>query len=61
MGHLGDILMMTLAIKELSMKYKIDLQFLKEYNDISLNLVFINKIFNEKDHFSLDDYDIFLI
>jgi ADP-heptose:LPS heptosyltransferase len=45
-GNLGDILMLTPSLKELSKEFKIDLQILEEYKEVLENLDFINKIYD---------------
>jgi len=45
-GHVGDLLMMTPALKELSKRFKIDLKILPQYKDIFLNLDRGNKKWN---------------
>ena len=56
-GNMGDILMMTPALKELSKKYKIDIQFLKEYKEILENLEFIDNIYDFEEKIDDSLYD----
>jgi len=49
-GHIGDLLMMTPALKELSKKNIVDLLIPKKYAEVFKNLSFINKIY-----FSVDE------
>jgi ADP-heptose:LPS heptosyltransferase len=48
-GHLGDILMMTPALKEFSKKNKFDMQLPKEYTEILINLDFIENVYTFED------------
>ena len=63
-GHIGDLLMSTPALKELSKRYLVDIVIPKQYSDVFYNLNFIQNIFfEEPDHkdyarvFDLSDYE----
>ncbi len=48
-GHIGDFLMLTPSLKQLSKRYKIDLQISPKYKGVFENLSFINKIYSIND------------
>jgi ADP-heptose:LPS heptosyltransferase len=56
-GNIGDLLMITPALKELSKIYIIDLFILKEYNELFYNIDFIRKIYNINKPVNLQRYN----